>query len=109
MAIYDADRAGEAQRECFLCALDRHPCHKAQLEGRIITVQERVIDGEKTQIFLLDTGTTRVELHLDTQYYQRLMRDLKALGDLLAPYQLTLRVYHLPTAPSIIESKGRKR
>jgi DNA replication ATP-dependent helicase Dna2 len=109
MEIQGAYSTGEAQRECFLCALDRHSCYQTQLEGRIIAAQERVIDGERTPIILLDTGTTRAELHLDDQYYHGLVRDLKARGDLLAHYQLTLRVYHLPAAPSIIEYKGYTR
>ncbi len=109
MEIQDDYKTEEAQQECFLCALDRRPCFQAQLEGRIIAAHERVIDGERTPIILLDTGTTRAELHLDDQYYRKLVQDLKAHGDLLARYRITLRVYHLPTAPKAIEYKGYTR
>jgi DNA replication ATP-dependent helicase Dna2 len=109
MEIQDVYKTEEAQQECFLCALDRHPCFQAQLEGRIVAAHERVIDGERTPIILLDTGTTRAELHLDDQYYRKLVQDLKAHGDLLVRYQITLRVYHLPAAPKAIEYKGYTR
>jgi DNA replication ATP-dependent helicase Dna2 len=113
MAIHDIYRTDEAQQDCFLCALDRHPCHTPQLEGRFIAARESMLDGERTASIILDTGTMRVELHLDHQYYQKLIRELIAWHDLKpggkhsSPPQL--RIYHLPTAPSVVEYKGRTR
>ncbi|MBV9256947.1 MAG: PD-(D/E)XK nuclease family protein, partial [Ktedonobacteraceae bacterium] len=110
MATRDIDRREEMQRECFLCTLDpKSPCAEAQLEGRIVAARERSIDGVDTAVVLLDTGTSRVELHLPNQYYRSLVRGLKARGDVIAPYNLHLRVYHLPTEPILIEYKGKSR
>src|SRR5450631_778236 len=110
MATYDIGKQEEKQRECFLCTLDpKSPCSEVQLEGQIIAAQERVIDGAKTPILLLDTGTSRVELHLQDQYYRSLVRGLKARGDVIGSYGLRLRVYHLPTEPVSIEYKGKNR
>ncbi|MBO0796653.1 MAG: hypothetical protein J2P36_37690, partial [Ktedonobacteraceae bacterium] len=89
-----------ARQECFLCALDpRHTCYEVQLAGHIAAAYERHIDGARTPVIIIDTGTRRVELQLEDQYYRSLVRDLQALGDVLSSYHLTLRVYHLPTAP----------
>ncbi|HEY5003709.1 MAG TPA: AAA domain-containing protein [Ktedonobacteraceae bacterium] len=110
MATYNIGKQEEKQRECFLCTLDpKRPCFEEQLEGQIIAAQERVIDGAKTPILLLDTGTSRVELHLQDQYYRSLVRGLKARGDVIGSYGLRLRVYHLPTEPVPIEYKGKNR
>ena len=110
MAAYDIGKQEEKQRECFLCTLDpRSPCSEAQLEGQIIAAQERVIDGANTSVVLLDTGTSRIELHLQDQYYRSLVRGLKARGDVIGSYGLRLRVYHLPTEPVLIEYKGKSR
>jgi DNA replication ATP-dependent helicase Dna2 len=110
MATYDIGKQEKKQRECFLCTLDpKSPCSEVQLEGRIIAAQERVIDGANTSIMLLDTGTSRIELHLQDQYYRSLVRGLKARGDVIGSYGLHLRVYHLPTEPVLSEYKGKSR
>ncbi len=110
MATRDIDRQEEMQRECFLCTLDpKSPCSEAQLEGQIVAAQERSIDGVNTPVVLLDTGTSRVELHLQDQYYRSLVRGLKARGDVVGSYNLRLRVYHLPTEPVLVEYKGKSR
>ncbi|GHO92072.1 ATPase AAA [Reticulibacter mediterranei] len=114
MAIHDIYRTDEAQQDCFLCALDRHQCHTPQLEGRFIAAREGMLDGERTASIILDTGTARVEVHLDHQYYQKLIHELKAWHDLKpkgghSPPPPRLRIYHLPAAPSIVEYKGRTR
>jgi DNA replication ATP-dependent helicase Dna2 len=77
--------------------------------GRIVTAQEQQINGEKTALFLLDTGTARVELHLDGQYYHSLVRELQARKDFIERYNLTLHVYHLPQEPKTIECNGSSR
>jgi DNA replication ATP-dependent helicase Dna2 len=105
-----AESKEEAQRDCFLCALDpRHHCQEVQLEGQIVAAQERLINGVRVPIIWLDTGTTRVELRLDEQYYRDQIRALHGLGDVLRSYQLKLRVYHLPSAPVQAEYQGRSR
>ncbi len=110
MATHDIDRQAEMQRACFLCTLDpKSPCSAMQLEGRIIAAQERSIDGANTPVVLLDTGTERVELHLQDQYYRSFVRGLKARGDVIGSYNLYLRVYHLPTEPALVEYKGKSR
>ncbi|HEU5228694.1 MAG TPA: hypothetical protein VFU49_12840, partial [Ktedonobacteraceae bacterium] len=110
MATHDVNSQDEAKRECFLCSLDpKSPCHENVLEGRILATQERTIDGTKTAIVLLDTGTRQVELYFDDQYYRSLVRELKALGDLISPYKLTLRVYHLPHPPVSRTVRGKQR
>ncbi|HZO74254.1 MAG TPA: AAA domain-containing protein [Ktedonobacteraceae bacterium] len=110
MATHDVKSQDEAKRECFLCSLDpKSPCNESQLEGRIVAVQERTIDGTKISIVLIDTGTRRVELHFADPYYRSLVRELKALGDVVGSYNLTLRVYHLPHAPSIHTIRGKER
>lgn len=110
MATSDMVSPQEAKRECFLCALDpRHNCHETQLVGRIVAAQERIIDGARTSVVILDTGTARVELLLEDLYYRSLIKDLRSLGDVLSSYNLTLRIYHLPAAPMTAEYKGRPR
>src|SRR6266516_7038544 len=106
MATHDIDR--QAERECFLCALDsRSSC--TQLEGRVVTANERLLDGIKTPVVILDTGAARVEVQLPDQYYWSLIRELKNRGDVIGNYQLTMRVYHLPSPPALVEYKGRSR
>ncbi|HLG64995.1 MAG TPA: AAA domain-containing protein [Ktedonosporobacter sp.] len=110
MATHDVNSQDEARRGCFLCSLDpKSPCNESQLEGRIVAAQERTIDGTKISIVLIDTGTRRVELHFADPYYRSLVRELKALGDVVGSYNLTLRVYHLPHAPSIHTIRGKER
>jgi DNA replication ATP-dependent helicase Dna2 len=107
MAIHDAL---EIKQECFLCTLDpRRACYKPQLEGRILAAYERSINGTRTSIIILETGTSSIELHLPDQYYRRFIGELKARRDLLARHTLTLRIYHLPTAPLTTEYKGQER
>ncbi len=104
MATHDIDR----QRECFLCALDSNrSC--TQLEGRVVAANERLLDGVKTPIVILDTGTARVEMQLPDQYYRSLIREIKSRGDVIGNYHLTMRVYHLPTPPTLVEYKGKSR
>ena len=103
------DKDGQAH-SCFLCTLARDQiCHTTSLVGRIVAAQERQINGEKTALFLLDTGTARVELHLDGQYYRSLVRELQARKESIARHNLTLHVYHLPQAPETIENNGSSR
>src|SRR5579859_7151789 len=110
MAQDDTERQSEQRQECFLCTLDpRHSCHTPQLEGQIIAAQERLIDGERTPLILLDTGTSRVELRLDSTYYRSLVKELKARSEVLGRHHLTLRVYHLPTEPVLVEHQERSR
>ena len=110
MATHDANWHNETKRECFLCTLDpQSPCNEEQIEGRIVAAQERVIEGKKTPVVLIDTGIKRIELHLEDQYYRSLIKELKALGDVVGTYNLTLRVYHLPHPPSIHTYRERER
>jgi len=91
-------------QSCFLCALDPHSCTTTQLEGHIIAARERIFDGETVPIITVDTGTTLVAVAL-TRYYRSLVKGLIALGSVMR--SLTLRIYHLPGAPSISEYKGK--
>src|SRR6266702_7037750 len=94
-------------QECFLCALDPHPsCTVRQLEGRVVTAFEYALNGEKTPIIVIDTGTARVEIHL-TQYYRKFVGELRERGTGIQ--NLTLRLYHLPAPPVITEYKGQPR
>ncbi len=106
------DQLGEQRRECFLCSLDpKHACHKAQLEGRLVAAQERQINGERVPVLILDTGSQRVEVHLENHYYRSLVKELNAReGSSDSGLQhLKLRIYHLPTPPVIIEHNGKTR
>lgn len=110
MATYDAEQQDARKHECFLCTLDpRHTCHEAQLTGRIVAAQERLVDGEKTPMIILDSDTQRVEILLDKQYYRSLVRQLRELRDVVGTTNLTLRIYHLPDAPRSVEYKGGTR
>lgn len=105
MTLHDA--AGQA---CFLCTLDpQGACREARLEGRIVAARERVVEGEKASVLVLDTGTERVEVLLEYLYYRSLVREIRARGSVIRPYDLTLRVYHLPSPPTINEYKGESR
>ena len=110
MAPHYADEQGEdgvpsaTKQSCFLCALDPHPCTTAQLEGRILAAREQIFNGEAVPIITVDTGTTFISLAL-TRYYRSLVKGLTALGSIM--HSLTLRIYHLPGAPSISEYKSR--
>jgi DNA replication ATP-dependent helicase Dna2 len=110
MATHDINRPSEARQECFLCTLDpKHHCHEMLLEGRVVSAYERQANGIRFPILILDTGTSRVELRLEDQYYRKLIRQLREQGDLIGTANLTVRVYHLPAAPQIIEYKDRSR
>lgn len=111
MAIYDVDQQDAKKHECFLCILDpqKNPCYRALLEGHIVAVYEALFEGKKTPVVTLDTGTTRAEILLDPDYYRSLIKELKARGDILGHYNLTLHIYHLPAAPKTFESNGRTR
>jgi len=106
MAICDVNQQDEKEKkhECF-CMLDprKAPCYKAQLEGHIVAAHEGQFEGKKTPVITLDTGTTRFEILLDPDCYRSLVSELKARGDILGHYNLTLRLYHLPTAPITLE------
>jgi DNA replication ATP-dependent helicase Dna2 len=107
MVAQDSEQQDEAKHECFLCVLDSQaPCALHKLEGRIVAAVERLLNGEKVPIIIIDTGTTRAELHL-THYYSTFVRELRERG--MAIRQLVLRLYHLPTPPTIVESKGQPR
>src|SRR6266699_3667461 len=94
-------------QECFLCALDPHPsCTVRQLEGRVVTAFEYALNGERTPIIVIDTGTARVEIHL-TQYYRKFVGELRERGTGIQ--NLTLLLYHLPAPPVITEYKGQPR
>src|SRR3989440_8353309 len=94
-----------AERECVLCVLDpRSPCATRQLEGRMLTAYERTIDGEKTPIVVLDTGTVRVEVRFIQNYYGKFVKELMERGKSIKT--LALRLYHLPTPPIITEYKN---
>lgn len=103
MAEPSLERRAEAearQQECFLCALDPHPCAQKRIEGSIRAVAERKVDGEWIPFITLNTGTALISLQL-THYYLGLVRELKRLAQQapdrqLRDYSLTLRVYHLP-------------
>src|SRR5207248_8101771 len=104
------NRPGEARQEYFLCTLDpKHHCHEMQLEGRIISAYERQANGTRIPILMLDTGTSRVELRLEDQYYRKLIKQLREQGDLFGTDNLSVRVYHLPAPPQALEYKGRSR
>ena len=105
--VREQDQDGQ-KHSCFLCTLDQEQktCHTASLVGRIVNAQERQVNGEKTALFLLDTGTARVALHLDGHYYHSLVRELQARKDVIGHYNLTLHVYHLPQAPTMVEHDG---
>src|SRR5205823_4497715 len=98
MAIRDVNQQDAKKHECFLCILDpqKSPCYKAQLEGRIVAAHEGLFEGKKISVVTLDTGTTRIGILLDPDYYRSLVSELKARGDILERYNLTLRIYHLP-------------
>ncbi|HEY6410126.1 MAG TPA: PD-(D/E)XK nuclease family protein, partial [Ktedonobacteraceae bacterium] len=98
----------QAEQECFLCFLDPHPpCATQQLEGRIITAHERILNGEKTPIIILDTGTARVEVHFIQNYYGKFIKELYERGTTI--HNLALRLYHLPSPPVITEYKQQPR
>lgn len=94
----------QAQADCFLCTLDPHRCAVEQLSGRIFAARERSINGELLPFITIDIGTTLVSLAL-TSHYRSLVKQL--VGVDLRAHRLTLRVYHLPTAPVIGEYKDR--
>jgi DNA replication ATP-dependent helicase Dna2 len=86
-----------AQEECFLCALDPHPCAVHKLEGQLIAAHETQIDGESVPWVTLRIGETYASITL-TRYYRELVRGLRALSGPLEKRRLTMRVYHLPPA-----------
>lgn len=107
MALHDSKEQPGTERECFLCVIDPQPaCALRQLEGRIVAAVEQTLNGEKVPTIIIDTGTQRVELRL-THYYSSFVKELRERG--VAIRKLTLRVYHLPAPPTIIEIKGQPR
>lgn len=111
MVIHDVNQPDAKKHECFLCFLDpqKNPCYEAQLEGRIIAAREALFEGQKIPVVTLDIGTAHVGILLDPDYYRSLVNELKARDDILGHYNLTLRIYHLPTAPKTLESNGQTR
>ncbi|GAC1304798.1 MAG: DEAD/DEAH box helicase [Ktedonobacteraceae bacterium] len=110
MATHEVEvgKKQEAKQECFLCVLDLHPtCSVKQLEGRILTAHERIFNGEKTPVVILDTGTARVEVHLIDLYYRKFVKELRDRGTSIQ--NLVLRLYHLPNPPIIGEYNGQPR
>src|SRR5207248_7502697 len=98
----------EAKHECFLCVLDPRPPYAVrQLKGRNLTANERTINGEKTPVIILDTGTAHVELRLIHNYYTKFVKELSERGKSIK--NLALRLYHLPLPPVITEYKGQPR
>src|SRR5579859_4309257 len=107
MTTDDAAKQEKAKQECFLCTLDPRPaCVLGQLEGRIIAAFEHTINGEKTPVIIIDTGTARAELHL-THYYRKFVKELHERGMVIQ--NLLLRLYHLPTPPVAGTYKGQPR
>src|SRR5207248_11762087 len=93
MATHDVGK-----QECFLCVLDPHPiCRVRQLEGRILAAFERIRDGEKIPVVIIETGTARAEVRL-THYYRKFVKDLHERGVVIQ--NLILRPYHLHSRPS---------
>jgi len=108
MTIHDAEKPADGRQECFLCALDpRHTCTVRQLEGRLRNAFERNINGEKFPTLVLDVGTEQVEVRLPHHYYHTLIKELRERGK--AIYQVTVRLYHLPSPPDIVEYNGQIR
>ncbi|MBA2677818.1 MAG: PD-(D/E)XK nuclease family protein, partial [Ktedonobacteraceae bacterium] len=105
----------EHEQECFLCSLDpRHTCYTTQIEGHLVVAQERQINSERVPILVLDTGSQRVEIHLEDHYYRSLIKELKlreGSGNYssVSAQNLKVRIYHLPTPPVTVEYKGRSR
>jgi DNA replication ATP-dependent helicase Dna2 len=107
MVKHNSGRDEEAQHTCFLDVLDpQATCELQILEGRIVTAFERTINDEKIPVIIIDTGTIRAELQL-SHYYRQFVKELRERG--IAIRQLTLRLYHLPTAPTIVDVKGLPR
>ncbi|GAC1616127.1 MAG: hypothetical protein NVS4B7_08590 [Ktedonobacteraceae bacterium] len=100
----------ENKQECFLCMLDpRHPCIEKKLAGRIVNAYERNVNGEMLPFIVTtsNTGNPLVSIAL-TRYYRSLVKELIELGkDGIHKHKLNLRVYHLPTAPTVSEYKGQ--
>lgn len=105
-AMIDPSERDATQQGCFLCVLDPHPCVQPQLTGRIVTARECSVNGEIVPLITLDNGTVFISLAL-TRYYRSLVKGLLALGKAMRSFNITLRVYHLPTAPRITDYKGR--
>ncbi len=107
MTAQDSEQQEEAKHGCFLCVLDpQAPCALHKLDGSIVAAVEQTLNGEKVPTIIIDTGTTRAELRL-SHYYSSFVKELRERGIVIR--KLTLRLYHLPTPPSIVESKGQLR
>ncbi len=106
MPTPDAGEQSETRQECFLCALDPHPCTEKVIEGRIIAAYEVNAGGEMVPFITLNLGTVYASLSL-TSYYRSLVKGLRDLGSEIHKRELTLRVYHLPAIVNTTENKGR--
>src|SRR6266702_253264 len=101
VATHEIPGTSESQNECFPSTLDpsKQPCARPQIEGRLIAIQERMQEGERTAVVLLQSGTALVEVQLPGQYYRSLVRDFSMRNDVLN--RLTYRIDHLPKPPQM--------
>lgn len=86
----------QSAQSCFLCAIDPHVCAVERLEGRIVAVGERELDGETLPWVTLQVGESYASIIL-TRDYRELIKSLRVLGKSLERCHLSLRVYHLPS------------
>lgn len=70
----------------------------------MVSAREIQVNGEKLPFITIDTGTTLASLQL-SRYYHNLVKELVACSHPIS--DLTLRVYHLPAPPTIVEYRGR--
>lgn len=107
-----AQHSKNTDEDCFLCTFIRAgahtdkqvPCYERHIQGRIVQTQVRTINGKATPCITLDEGTKRSYIVFE-DYYLDFVRDLIARSKDVRG--LTLHVYHLPTAPTVIEYKGK--
>ncbi|MDQ6662418.1 MAG: protein kinase, partial [Chloroflexota bacterium] len=111
------DSTPKLTQECFLCSLDpQHYCAENELRGQIVNFYEKRVDGETLPFITLDISHTQTEMSNNeedvtesakkyaalelTRYQRDFVKELIARGvHNIRAKQLTLRVYHLPTAP----------
>ncbi len=96
----------ERKEDCFLCTLDTHPCTIPKLEGRIVAARERLVNGEMLPTITISTGGGLASIAL-SGYYRGLVKELIALASALRTFSITLRVYHLPTEPTVSKYRGQ--
>lgn len=98
--------AHEKTSSCFLCALDPHSCALDRLEGLLVTVGETALDGETLPWVTLRLADSYASITL-TRSYHGLVKSLRALDGPLQQYQLSLRLYHLPSPLKTSTHQGR--